>query len=148
MADVSPLRLNLMRVMYALIAFAMGSMIWPVLVQHDSMDRWHGVGVSMLAALSLLAALGIRYPLQLLPVLLFELAWKTCFVLFVALPPWRAGTLDAATRETAVESLFGLILVPLVIPWGYVWAHYVRKAGERWRGGTRSSGRAHPPVEG
>jgi hypothetical protein len=27
----------------------------------------------------------------------------------------------------------GVILMPLVIPWGYVWRHYVKQPGDRWR---------------
>ncbi len=133
MATVSTFRIYLMRVLYALIAFAMGANIWPAALNHGQWDRWHGVGVSMLAALSLMCAIGIRYPLQMLPMLLFEFAWKTIFVLAIALPPWRAGRLDAATRETAFECLVGVVLCPLVIPWGYVWTNYVKKAGDRWR---------------
>jgi hypothetical protein len=133
MSEVSIIRLYLMRAMYALIAFAMGSIIWPAVLEHGQWDRWHGVGASMLAALSLLCVVGIRYPLQMLPLLLFELAWKVIFLVAVALPPWRVEALDPATRATAVECLLGVILLPLVVPWGYVWTHYVKKAGDRWR---------------
>lgn len=133
MTEVSTLRLYLMRALYALIAFAMGSYIWPAVLHHGKWDMWHGVGVSMLAALSALAALGIRYPLQMLPVLIFEFAWKTIFVLSVALPVWRTGQMDAATRDTAIECLIGVILCPVVIPWGYVWVNYVKKSGDSWR---------------
>ena len=134
MREVSTLRLYAMRALYALIAFAMGSYIWPAALQHGKWDMWHGVGVSMLAALSALAALGIRYPLQMLPILLFEFAWKTIFVLTVALPLWKSGQMDPANRQTTIECLVGVILCPLVIPWGYVWGNYVKKAGDRWRG--------------
>ena len=133
MTDVSTLRLYALRAVYALIAFAMGSYIWPAALRHGQWDMWHGVGVSMLAALSALAAIGIRYPLQMLPMLLFEFAWKTIFVLLVALPLWRSGQLDPATRETAIECIMGVILCPLVIPWRYVWANYAKKSGDRWR---------------
>jgi hypothetical protein len=27
----------------------------------------------------------------------------------------------------------GVVLCPLVIPWGYVFTNYVRKAGDRWK---------------
>ena len=27
----------------------------------------------------------------------------------------------------------GVILMPLVIPWPYVWRHYVTRTGARWR---------------
>lgn len=133
MAEVSTLRLYLLRGMYALVAFGMGSIIWPAVLDHGTWDRWHGVGASMLAALTLLCAVGIRYPLQMLPLLVFELAWKVIFLVAVALPLWRAGALDPATRASAIECLPGVILVPLVLPWGYVWANYVKKAGDRWR---------------
>jgi hypothetical protein len=29
--------------------------------------------------------------------------------------------------------LIGAIVEPLVIPWGYVFAAYIRKPGDRWR---------------
>jgi len=27
----------------------------------------------------------------------------------------------------------GVILLPFVIPWGYVWRHYGKRPGARWR---------------
>ncbi|MFY9739085.1 MAG: hypothetical protein WAK11_08515 [Candidatus Cybelea sp.] len=27
----------------------------------------------------------------------------------------------------------GVVIVPLVLPWGYVWKHYVLSPGDRWR---------------
>jgi hypothetical protein len=27
----------------------------------------------------------------------------------------------------------GVILMPIVIPWGYVWRHYLKAPGDRWR---------------
>jgi len=137
--DVSTLRLYLMRTLYALIAFVMGSDIWPAALHHGHWDRWHGVGVSMLAALALLSAVGIRYPLQMLPMLLFEFAWKTIFVLTVALPLWQTGQLDAATRDTTVDCLLGVVFCPMVIPWSYAWANYVKRGGDRWYGRARAA---------
>jgi hypothetical protein len=67
-----------------------------------------------------------------LPVLLFELVWKSIWLVAVALPLWSADQLDAATRETIKDCLFGVILMPFVIPWPYVFAHYVKQPGERW----------------
>ena len=64
---------------------------------------------------------------------IFRLYLMRALLLTVALPLWNAGDLDAATRETTIECLIGVVLCPLVIPWGYVWLNYVKKSGDRWR---------------
>jgi hypothetical protein len=135
MQEVSTLRLNVLRAAYLLIAIAMGSQIWPLVLRHPA-DVAHMTGVvrSMLGAITLLALLGVRYPLKMLPLLIIELAWKVIWVVSFGLPLWRAGLLDAGTRETMQACLFGVVLCPLVIPWGYVWMQLVRAPGDRWRG--------------
>ncbi|HEX6369245.1 MAG TPA: hypothetical protein VF006_09950 [Longimicrobium sp.] len=151
MHEVSTLRLNVLRAAYALIAVGMGSMIWPLILQHpDDVARMTGVVWSMLGAITLLSALlGIRYPLKMLPLLFIELAWKVIWVLSFGLPLWSAGQLDAATAETLQECLFGVVLVPLVLPWGYVWTQYVRAPGDRWRGRASAPGALpNPSVAG
>lgn len=133
--EVSLLRLYLMRALYAAIGLLMGAQIWPTVLSHKAWDdHMHGVGVAFLAALSLLCLLGIRYPLKMLPLMLFELAWKTTWTLSVGLPLWQAGQLnDPAVLEDLYAIGAGVILCPLIIPWGYVWKHYVTAPGDRWR---------------
>ena len=58
-----------------------------------------GVETTTLAAVSILALLGLRYPLQTLPVLLFEVAWKAVRATAVAWPLWAADRLDPATQR-------------------------------------------------
>ncbi len=77
--------------------------------------------------------LGIRYPLKMLPLLFFELVWKTTWVLSFGLPLVLAHHVDPAVHETLKATVMGVILFPLVIPWGYVLANYVRAPGDRWR---------------
>ena len=93
---------------------------------------WDGVGTSLLAALALVAGLGIRYPMQMLPLLLFELAWKAIWLSTVALPLWSANRMDADTLESVPSILMGLVLL-IIIPWRHVVARYVQMPGERWR---------------
>jgi hypothetical protein len=130
--DVSTLRLYLMRGLYLLITVGLGSMIWPLMFNHKPWDVMHGVAMSLLAALSALMALGIRYPIKMLPLLLFELLWKAIWLIAIALPLWRANQLDAETMETVKACLMGVVICPLVIPWGYVLRNYVLKRGDRW----------------
>ena len=102
-----------------------------------------GVKASMLAAVSVLSLLGIRYPLQMLPVLLFELAWKLIWVAAVVLPLWTTDQIDPATLKVFYSCLTVLI-VAAVIPWRYVVAQYVTKRGDPWRSdATRPAGDRH-----
>lgn len=133
--DISIVRLYLLRVTYVLVGVGLGVEIWPLILRSAAVPPAHMQGVvrAMLTAVSLLALLGVRYPLQLLPLLLFEFIWKAVWVLAIGLPLWRAGRLDAATGDTWTTCLFSLVLLVLVIPWRYVLHHYGRASGDRWR---------------
>ncbi|MDP8924344.1 MAG: hypothetical protein M3O34_15915 [Chloroflexota bacterium] len=87
---------------------------------------------SVLGAISLLALLGIRYPLKMLPLLFFELLWKVIWVLMWGLPLWSAQQLAPDSEQTLISALVGVVLVPLAVPWGYVFKQYVKAPGDRW----------------
>lgn len=133
MIEVSTLRLNFLRAVYALIAVAMGSMTWPAIVTHSG--DWSfasGVVKCMLGALTLLCVLGIKYPLKMLPLLFWEMAWKTIWLLAVALPSWLAGRIDPEMAENIFAT--GLVvIVYAAIPWNYVFENYARSKGDHWR---------------
>jgi hypothetical protein len=131
--EVSTLRLYLMRALYLLMFVGQGTLQWPVLINRGpTIPFWYGVGAAMLGAMALVSALGVRYPLQMVPLLLFEFAWKLVWVLAILLPRWYANQMDPATLEAAPSILMGVI-VPLIIPWRYVYANYVKKPGDRWK---------------
>ena len=92
----------------------------------------NGVVVCILGALSLLGLLGLRYPLQMLPLLFWEIAWKSIWLLRIALPAWRAGHLDAASAANPFPCLL-VVLVIAAVPWSYVRRQYLASAGDPWR---------------
>lgn len=133
MPQVSLFRLYSLRAVYLIIALGLALVVWPSIIRHA--EPWglsQGVVKCMLAAFSLLCVVGIRYPLQMLPVLFWELTWKTIWMLVVFLPAWQGGTLDEAIIGTAIECTV-VIIIPLAMPWRYVFAHYIRKDSDRWR---------------
>lgn len=131
--EVGLVRLYMLRAMYLLMAVGLALTIWPAIIGHaPDWPLWNGVGCALLGAIGLLAWVGLRHPRRMLPLLFVELAWKIIWLLAVALPLWRAGLLDARTAETVRDCLLA-ILIPIVIPWPYVWRHFVRGPGERWR---------------
>jgi len=132
--ELSTRRLNVMRLGYAFMGVGLVIVKWPVLLQGaaPSLPVFEGVVACLLTAMSLLAFLGLRYPVRLLPLLLFESAWKLLWLALVALPKAAGGNLDPATSETVVNCSL-VVLILAVIPWRYVWRTYVRAPGDRWR---------------
>lgn len=134
MEELSTTRLYALRALYLLIAVGMGIQIWPLILNHPAnVEHMRGVVRAFFGALTLLALLGLRYPAKMLPLLLFELVWKTIWVAAFGVPLWLTHQLDVDTAETMKACLMGVVLVPLVLPWGYVIRHYVRARGDRWR---------------
>ena len=134
MSEVSTFRLYLLRAGYLIIVVGLALMIWPGLIHPpENLSHMGAVVRGMLGAVSLLAALGIRYPLKMLPLLIFELLWKSIWVLAFGLRLWSADRLGPDAGATLNECIFGIVLVLLVTPWGYVLKHYLKAPGERWR---------------
>ena len=139
MSELATWRANLLRAGYLLLIVGLGLTVWPSII--DPANTWaadRGVIVAMLGALSLLALVGLRHPVRMLPLLFWEISWKVLWLLRVALPLWTSGHLDAAAAETATECLMA-VLIALVIPWDHVLRAYILAPVERWRrqGGIR-----------
>ena len=129
--EVSLVRLYVLRAAYLLLIAGLGAMVVPEILSHAPASR--GVIPSLLAGVWLLAFLGLRYPLEKLPLLMFEFAWKTVWMLAYGLPQWSSGLRPPTFAEDWFNIALGVVLMPLVIPWPYVWRHHVKRPGARWR---------------
>lgn len=143
--EVSIFRLYVLRATYLLIVVGLGAMIWPLLLgSPETVEHFRGVTWCLLGAVALLALLGLRYPLRMLPLLLFELVWKATWVLTIGLPLRSSGQLEGAFSETWFANVMGLVIFTLAIPWGYVFRKYVREPGDRWTWSKASTAKPHP----
>ena len=129
--EVSLVRIYVLRATYLLLVIGLGGMIVPNVLSHPVISR--GVIPSLLGAVWVLAFVGLKYPLQMLPLLMFEFAWKSIWMVAYGVPQWSAGQLPPTFADDSYAIGLGVILMPLVIPWGYVYRHYVRQPGARWR---------------
>ena len=131
--ELSLFRVYALRISYFVLAAGLGTYIWPSVIHHSSeFAISEGVRFALLAGLGLTAVLGFQYPVQMLPVLLFELTWKAIYLIAFALPLWSAHQINDAAAEDIKAVLMGVVFIPL-IPWRYVFAHYVLKRGDRWK---------------
>ncbi len=131
-AQLSLWRLNLLRVGYLVMGVGLAVVKWPLLFDHERWELKEGTVECMLVAMSFLALLGLRYPRRMLPILLFEVAWKLTWLGVVALPLWSDNKLEGSTREQAGAVLW-VVIVIAAVPWRHVFAQYVRTPGEPWR---------------
>jgi hypothetical protein len=133
MSEVSTLRLYLLRALYLLLVVGLGTEIWPGIIHHPlDLPLMNGVVRSLLGTMGLLAIVGLRYPLQMLPLLFFEMIWKIIWLLAFALPLYSAGKMDDDTLSTVYQCLL-IVIFPFLIPWDYVWTNYIKKPGDKWR---------------
>ena len=133
MNEVSLTRLYVLRALYLFIAVGLGISLMPNII--SPAHPWglmEGVVNTMLVAFWVLCTVGLRYPLQMLPILFWELLWKLIWLISVAMPLWMAGQMDEATWQVAIGVLM-VVIIPFAIPWSYVLANYVRKPSDRWR---------------
>src|SRR5918997_76562 len=138
MSEISTFRLYLLRAMYVFTVVGLAIEKLPALVHPATLSPGDSVILSVLGATALLAVVGIRYPLKMLPLLFFEFVWKAIWILVFGLPLLVSGGLDPNVSfggtETLIACLVGVVLVPLVTPWGYVLKHYLKAPGDRWGG--------------
>ena len=127
-------RLYLLRAAYLLLGLAQGSKTWSAILHHAQVwDFWHGVGMSFFGALTLLCLLGVRYPIRMMPLLIFEFTWKLIWVLAAWLPPYLAHDLNPDIADSFWGIFPGVVIVPILLPWGYIWKNYALTPGDRWR---------------
>ena len=119
---LSPLRTNVLRVAFLLNFIVLGLFVLRALV--GRVEPWEpvrGVAYSFWGALALLSALGVRYPLSMMPVLLMQLVYKSIWL--TAIYPRATG--DAGLLPIMVAGIIGDLVV---IPWSYVVALFQRRS--------------------
>ena len=128
--EVSLVRLYVMRATALLAIWGLFGTV-EALIEHAPMDR--GVHKALISGLWVMAFFALRYPLRMVPVLLFEMVWKTVWLVFFGLPQYWSGVGSPRLGEDLWAIGAFPIVVAIVIPWGYVWRHYVKAPGDRWR---------------
>lgn len=122
-----------LRAIFLGMAAILGTQQWTMLF--GGTEDWSvasGLAHSLLAALSLVAWLGVLHPVKLLPVMLFEIGWKSVWLLGIALPAHLGARVTPEIAELFWECI-GIIIAPLFVPWRYVWWRYVAQPPEPWR---------------
>jgi hypothetical protein len=126
-------RLHVLRAGYLILGGGLVVYKWPQLFHHaQPWPLMTSVVTCMLVAMSVLALAGLRYPVRMLPIMLFEVGWKLLWLGVVALPQWLHHTMDQATRDLTTEVLW-VVVILAAVPWRYAYTQYLTRPSEPWR---------------
>ena len=127
---VRPFHVYVLRTLYVLMFLGVGIPVWTdILGGRIPTDHVRAVAFCTWAAYPTLGLLGLRRPLQMLPLVLFMLFYKTAWLVAYAYPLWAAGRLGASAATEMAGVFAYIILIYPLLPWCYAWRSYV--AGPR-----------------
>lgn len=124
MNEVPQFRLYVLRFLFAVLGIWQSIIQAPLFFQHEHWNQTSAVVHCLFLALALLSLVGVLSPLQMLPLLIYEILWKMIWLLGVAMPLWLANQLDADTLKALPQIAPVVVLIPF-IPWRYFLAKYL-----------------------
>jgi hypothetical protein len=123
---VRPINIYLMRVLYLLMVVFVGKDSWIYIFTHQgAWDPKEAMEWSVWAAFATLAVLGFFRPVKMLPILFLEIFYKVLWLILIAYPLWKAGTLSGSPAAGMTYAFLWVILPIVAVPWGYVFKTYV-----------------------
>ncbi len=126
-AELSKVRLTLMRGLYFLNFISLAFDNWTIVFFPDEqMGVLSGVAISFWASFSLLMLIGVRFPVSMLPLLLLQFLYKSCWITGTYLPASSAGLLDADLQSFFWVCIAGIVLNLFIIPWSFVYTGYLK----------------------
>ena len=134
--EVAFWRICILRILYLLIAVGLTSFVWQQLFfESTDWPLMRGIAKSMMGAIALLSFIGIFHPLKMLPIMIFEMLWKTLWIGIIALPAWLNSRWTDDIESVFFECI-GILIIYAVLPWRYAWARFVKQNDEPWTSGS------------
>jgi hypothetical protein len=122
---VSRFRIYLLRIVFALTFVFVGMDSWTALVSHKgAWEPVRAVAFCVWAAYSTLSIIGLFNTLKMLPLVLFQIFYKTIWLVTVAYPLWSSGQLAGSPAEGMTQAFLWVILPIVAMPWKYLMKNY------------------------
>jgi hypothetical protein len=123
---VRPLQIFAMRVGYVLVVVTVGNIAWSRILQREGgWDPLTAAALSMWAGSSVLSVFGLINPLKWLPIVLFEITYKSIWLVIVAYPLWSTDQLAGSPAEGMTYAFLWVVVPVVAMPWGYVLRTYL-----------------------
>jgi hypothetical protein len=116
----------LLNLLFTLMFLFLSYSSWAHIFQHTGpWDSANSAAWFMWGSCSVISFIGIRRPLKMLPIVLFEIVYKTAWLIVVALPLYQRHEL-AASPNAGMANVFILVILPIVaMPWRYFFRTFI-----------------------
>ena len=122
---VYKINIYLLRLLYVLVVIFVATDSWTAIFTHQGpWDHVKAVAFCVWAAYSTLSILGLIHPLKMIPIVLFEIFYKSIWLIIVAYPLWSKNQLAGSPAEQMTYAFLWLPLPLLAVPWGYTFRTY------------------------
>jgi hypothetical protein len=123
---VPPINIYLLRLIFILMFFFLNFSSWSHIMQHSGL--WENTDAAawfMWASCAAISWIGIIRPLKMLPIVLFEIIYKTSWLLMIAYPLWVNNKLAGSSHEDMANVFMWVALPILAMPWKYFFTTYI-----------------------
>ena len=121
------INIYLLRLLYLLMIIFVATDSWKTILTHQGpWDHLQAVAFCVWAAYSTLSILALIHPLKFLPIVLFEIFYKSIWLAIVAYPLWSTHQLAGSPAEAMTYAFLWLPLPVIATPWAYVFRTYFR----------------------
>jgi len=123
---VPPINIYLLKLLFTLMFIFLTYDSWTHILHHTGpWDPANSAAWFMWGSCSFIAFIGIRRPLKMLPIVLFEILYKVAWLIVVAYPLYQRNELTGTPAETMADN-FMLVILPIVaMPWRYFFRTYI-----------------------
>ena len=120
------INIYLLRLLYTLMFLFLSYDSWAHIIHHTGpWDPANSAAWFMWGSCAFISVIGIRRPLKMLPIVLFEIIYKTAWLIVIAYPLHQRNEL-AGTPTEAMANNFMLVILPIVaMPWRYFFRTYI-----------------------
>ena len=127
---VPRINIYLLRLLFTLMLLFLSYDSWTYILNHKgAWDAAASAGWCMWAGYSLISFIGIIRPLKMLPIILFEIVYKTIWLAFIAYPLWAKNELVGSPVEYTANVFIFVALPALFMPWRYFFRTYILGPG-------------------
>jgi len=123
---VPPINIYLLKLLFTLMFFFLGYDSWSHIIHHTGpWDPANSAAWFMWGSCAFISFIGILRPLKMLPIVLFEITYKTAWLIVVAYPLYQRNELIGSPAEGMADN-FMLVILPIVaMPWRYFLRTYI-----------------------